>query len=154
MVQKLTLTGIILALAVVANAQSINLKGAVQDKESGKPVPKATLVLRSTADTTNSRSTLTDSSGKFSFDEVPKGKYQLRISSVGYEALQKSLTVVNSANLGTISINHSDKELEGVTIVAHIPPATQKGDTVEFNASQFKVNPDASAEDLAKKVPG
>ena len=45
-------------------------------------------------------------------------------------------------------------DLGDVTVIAKAPPARQKGDTTEFSASQFKVNPDATAEDLIKKLPG
>jgi hypothetical protein len=42
----------------------------------------------------------------------------------------------------------------GVTVTAITPPSQQKGDTTQYNASQFKVNPDATTEDLIKKMPG
>ena len=45
-------------------------------------------------------------------------------------------------------------QLGGVTVTSKTPPAQQKGDTIQFNASQFKVNPDATVEDLVKKMPG
>jgi hypothetical protein len=44
--------------------------------------------------------------------------------------------------------------LNEVTVVAKAPPVRQKVDTTEFSASQYKVNPDATAEDLIKKLPG
>ena len=42
--------------------------------------------------------------------------------------------------------------MEGVEI--KVQAVTIKGDTTEMNASSFKVNPDASAEDLVSKMPG
>ena len=41
-----------------------------------------------------------------------------------------------------------------VTVVTKTPPTQQNGDTIQYNASQFKVNPDATAEDMVKKLPG
>jgi hypothetical protein len=41
-----------------------------------------------------------------------------------------------------------------VTVTGKTPPTQQKGDTTQYNASQFKVNPDATTEDLIKKMPG
>src|SRR5205814_4036636 len=46
------------------------------------------------------------------------------------------------------------KQLGEVTVITKTPPTQQKGDTIQYNASQYKVNPDANAEDLIKKVPG
>ena len=42
----------------------------------------------------------------------------------------------------------------GVTVIAKTPPAQQKADTIQYNANAFKVNPDATTEDLIKKMPG
>ena len=44
--------------------------------------------------------------------------------------------------------------MSGVTVTSKTPPVQQKGDTTQFNASQFKVNPDATVEDLIKKCRG
>ncbi len=44
--------------------------------------------------------------------------------------------------------------MEGVKVISRTPPAQQKGDTLQINASQLKVNPDATVEDLVKKAPG
>ena len=56
--------------------------------------------------------------------------------------------------MGTLFIPKSIKQLGEVVVVSKIPPVQQKGDTLEYNASQFKVNPDATAEDMVKKLPG
>ncbi|MFM2285643.1 MAG: hypothetical protein RLZZ543_1140, partial [Bacteroidota bacterium] len=46
------------------------------------------------------------------------------------------------------------RNLKGVEIEGAQQRAVQKGDTTEMNADAFKVNPDATAEDLVKKMPG
>jgi hypothetical protein len=48
----------------------------------------------------------------------------------------------------------SSQDLATVVITSTIAPATQKADTLQINASQYKVNPDASTEDLVRKMPG
>lgn len=45
-------------------------------------------------------------------------------------------------------------DLTGVTVVSKAQPVKQKSDTTEYSASRFKVNPDATAEDIIKKLPG
>jgi len=64
------------------------------------------------------------------------------------------LITPNLLELGTIRFIKKGKELEGIVIVSQAPPVIQKGDTSQFSASQFKVNPDATTEDLIKKMPG
>src|SRR5439155_13366811 len=46
------------------------------------------------------------------------------------------------------------KVLNTVTINSIIPPVRQKADTLEYSANAYKVNPNANAEDLVKKMPG
>src|SRR5690606_10571821 len=44
--------------------------------------------------------------------------------------------------------------LRAVTIKEQLTRAEQIGDTMQFNAGAFKTNPDATAEDLLRKMPG
>src|SRR5690606_32778898 len=45
-------------------------------------------------------------------------------------------------------------QLQNVTVTEQQIRAQQSGDTTSFNAGAFKTNPDASAEDLLRKMPG
>ena len=56
-------------------------------------------------------------------------------------------------DLGTIEIALDSKVINEVVVVGQ-GTAVQKGDTTIMKAEAFKVNPDASAEDLVKKMPG
>jgi hypothetical protein len=98
---------------------------------------------------------ISDSKGRFQFSGLAPATYTATISSGGYDLVDK--TVVPTAatnNLGTILVPKKSKGLAGVTIVAKATPAQQKGDTVQYNASAFKVNGDANTQDLIKKMPG
>ena len=46
------------------------------------------------------------------------------------------------------------KLFKTVVVSGAAPPVKQKQDTLEYSANQFKVNPDATGEDLIKKMPG
>lgn len=52
----------------------------------------------------------------------------------------------------TVVLFRSDEAITAVEIKTRA--VEMKGDTTEINASNFKTNPDASAEDLVKKMPG
>lgn len=86
---KLLLSTFFLTLTIGATcfAQSV-LYGVVFDQEDGKPVSFAMVFLANT-----SIGTLTDESGKFSIS-VPKGRFELVISKLGYE---KAVRELNSA---------------------------------------------------------
>ena len=46
------------------------------------------------------------------------------------------------------------KVLDEVVVTNDAPPVTLVGDTVQYNAASFKVQPNANVEDLLKKMPG
>jgi hypothetical protein len=138
-----------------AQAQTFTIKGTLKDPETRASIQGATVLISSISDTTISYTTYTDTSGMFQFDEMGRDSFRLIMSSIGYETISRTFKVDSAnVNLGEISVPKTSKELAGVTVTAGTPPAQQRGDTVQFNASQFKVNPDATAEDLARKIPG
>ena len=59
-----------------------------------------------------------------------------------------------SNDLGILDVSKGAKTLATVVISGEAPPVKQKNDTLEYSANQYKVNPDATSEDLIKKMPG
>ena len=91
---------------------------------------------------------VTDKDGAFSLDYNP-GEV-LVFSLLGY--VQKEAVPGNGPL--HIVLMEENAELKEVVIKGQVPPAQQKGDTLQYNADAYKVNPDASGEDLVKKMPG
>jgi hypothetical protein len=142
-----------------------SISGTVRDQQAASVLKGASVRLNSITDGGFSRSLLSDSMGRFVFQDLPADSFQLAISFVGFQEvirgirLDSSSVSLDSAGEGMVDVtialaSSSSKDLATVVITARVPPARQKGDTLEINASQFKVNPDATAEDLARKVPG
>jgi hypothetical protein len=115
----------------------------------------ATVRMFNLSDSTKRRTTQTDEKGFFSFTGLQKGNYNLTISYIGHLPKTISRLPVGDSliNLGKLSLQKKPTQGDVVTVVGQ-PPVTQKGDTIQYNASQFKVNPDATVEDLIKKMPG
>ena len=145
-------------LMIISGAiQAQTVKGKLVDGTDGKPLVGATVELRQVKDSTQKINVVTDSKGDFNFSNVSKDSFSLRVSYIGYENYRQFIALSDSIpnlDLGQLNIPKSSKELGGVTVVAKPPPATQKGDTTQYSAGQFKTNPDASVEDLVKKMPG
>ncbi|MEP7278560.1 MAG: outer membrane beta-barrel protein [Bacteroidota bacterium] len=132
------------------------ISGTLQDKTDKAPLRGATLNLSPKKNPSQKLDAISDNKGHFSFTGIPPDTFMLSITYVGYEFVDRQVnpSANSEHNLGVIFIPKTSQELEGVTIIAKTPPAQQKGDTVQFNASAFKVNPDATTEDLIKKMPG
>ncbi|GAB3006914.1 TonB-dependent receptor [Niabella terrae] len=144
-----------LAGSLVTRAQSI--KGTLMDPVEGVVVKDATVQLAAAADSNIVASTISDASGSFLFRSLPLGNYILKASSVGFEPLALPVSLTDSLpdlDLDDVYIPKKTTTLEGVVIVASAPAVSQKGDTSQFSASHFKTNPDATVEDLIKKMPG
>ncbi|HMK05333.1 MAG TPA: TonB-dependent receptor [Ferruginibacter sp.] len=141
--------------AVIAKSQNISLRGVLTDKGDNSPISGATINLSSQRDSTQVKQVITNNTGNFAFTELNPGTYTIRISSSGFEKIEQRINLqASNATPIPFSIAKLATELSGVTVVAKAAPVRQKGDTTEFSASQFKVNPDATAEDMIKKLPG
>ncbi|MFM2267992.1 MAG: hypothetical protein RL757_1433 [Bacteroidota bacterium] len=96
----------------------------------------------------------TNSKGVFRF-ETTMQPITLRLTYVGMETYEAALTpplTGNEIKVGVIRLR--SVELEGVTVKADKIPIKINKDTIEFNATAFKTEPNAAAEDLVKKLPG
>ena len=139
--------------AISAQAQS--LKGKLADPVDNKPLAGATLKLTGLKDSTLKHNTISDSKGDFEFKNLEIDSFLLQISFIGYENFKQVVSVKDTVNdLGLVLVPKTVKQMGEIVVVAKTPPTQQKGDTTQFNASQFKVNPDATTEDLIKKMPG
>jgi hypothetical protein len=148
---RLALIAMFFFFSFFTKAQNITISGKLQDDETKKAVQGATIVLKSAKDTNFVQTTFSDSAGRFRFTDLSRDSFLISFSSVGYLNLSRRIQIDNMdstiKDLGIILFSKSAKELAGVTVVGRTPPAQQKGDTLQFNASEFKVNPDASARD-------
>lgn len=139
----------------VSAIEAQSVKGVLQDASDKTPVQNATIKLNSADSSLKNFTTVSNNKGIFTFNEVPAGNYKLTITSIGYETISKIITTGNgTADLGIIKTSKSAKTLQTVIIDATPPPVKQNNDTLDYAASQFKVNPDATSEDLIKKMPG
>jgi hypothetical protein len=136
-------------------AQTGSIKGVIVDNADNRLIQDATVSLLLQADSSEVSTVLTDSAGNFAFNNLAADSFIVKVSTVGYQEYVSFITINNAErDLGEFKLLKQGKDLAVVTIVSKAPPVVQKGDTSQFSASQFKVNPDATTEDLIKKMPG
>ncbi|MEH0156948.1 TonB-dependent receptor [Limibacter armeniacum] len=136
-------------------AQEASLKGKLQDKSDNTPLIGANLILTSLQDTTKKLGTVANSNGEFRFNKLQSQAYRLQVRYVGYKSFEQEVKLSGGVtDLGVIAMSLDKKMLNEVLVEEKVAPAIVKGDTVQYNANAFKTNPDATTEDLLKKMPG
>lgn len=70
--------------AAVADSDFGNITGKVVSDSTSSPVSYASVALLNATDSSLITGMITDDQGKFSFDNIPYGKYNLRVTFVGY----------------------------------------------------------------------
>ena len=145
-------------LSSVALAQrNGTVKGIAYDTISKQPVAAATVSVLDRKDSSLVSFTMTGNDGRFEVKGLSDGDYRLLITHVNYHNSNKYFTIKESnrnMDLGNLAISDKAKVLEEVVLAAEAPPVTLINDTIQYNASSFKVQPNASVEDLLKKLPG
>ncbi|MBI3511446.1 MAG: TonB-dependent receptor [Bacteroidetes bacterium] len=136
-------------------AQTHVVKGVVTDSTGNKKIFGATVILFHPHDSLAVAGAMTDSLGKFSIGGLADGPYRVKILAPGYSPGRK-FAMVQSADidLGNIFLKNDGVILDETQIKEIQTRVTQSGDTTMFNASAYKTNPDATAEDLLNKMPG
>lgn len=136
-------------------AQSNTIKALLIDDTDKKPVKGATVSLLLRKDSSTVQNTVSDSSGAFQFSNLSIDSFIIQVKGLNYQEYLSFLFLKEGENdMGAFSLTRKGKDLDNVTVVAKTPPVSQKADTIQYSASQYKVNPDANAEDLIKKMPG
>lgn len=155
--KKLILFVFILSSAFAVNAQVNGIvKGKLVDTTAKQSLSEATVSVMLVKDSSLVSFTLSDKKGVFEIPNLEVGNYLLIISYTGYENFTKQFSISaekKTADIGDIILNKEYKTLTGV-VVTDAAPVKVSGDTVSFRADAFKTKPNATTEDLLKKLPG
>jgi hypothetical protein len=131
------------------------LKGILVDTTAKQSLKDASISLLNKEDSTVESFSIAKADGSFEVKGFSFGDYIVQISFNGYKTVFKKVTFSksnSSIDLGKVYLKFGGDDLAGVTVKAS--PVQIKGDTTEFNAGSFKTKPNATAEDLLKKLPG
>ncbi|WP_052080606.1 TonB-dependent receptor [Porphyromonas macacae] len=95
---------------------TVTLNGRIQDKD-GDPVLSATVVLESVT-TSQKYGTITDASGIFEIDKIPKGNYVLSLRCIGYVSKSQKLKMETNRSLSPITMEEDVRILSEVVVVS------------------------------------
>lgn len=130
------------------------IKGILEDT-LGNPLIYSTILLLE-MDSTMVDFTRSEMDGSFKFDNVPTGNHLVKSTYVGYLPLTVNASSPDGENLdlGILKMAEIAEELMEVVIKAAKAPMKMRGDTIEYDASTFKVPEGSSVEDLLRRLPG
>lgn len=149
--------GLFLLFSTFAVAQNkFTIKGKVVDKTTQTPLESATFYMTKVKDSTVINYSITDENGVFEVEQKALNEpFILRVSYTGFKPFSRKMNTLSSnLDLGTLQLEDDVEMLNTIDLKGEIPPIVIKKDTLEFNASSFKVRPDANVEALLKELPG
>lgn len=156
---KKTLLTIIATLlfSYVAFSQTNSVKGIIADNSSNVKLQNATISILNAKDSTLYKFTRANQEGNFNFNQLKNGNFILLVTYPEYADFVNifSLDSANKAiDFKAIDMKTKAKLLNEVIIKGQAAAIKIKGDTTEFNAAAYKIQPNDRVEDLLKKFPG
>lgn len=151
----LLVAGLLFSLFV--KAQTASVKGIIRDTSSKENLYNTTISLLRSKDSILVKFTRSDAKGNFELKGLDTGKYVLLITYPLYADYVDKLNIRDASadvDLGTIPVILKANLLKDVIVRQTISAIKVKGDTTEYTADSFKVQANASVEDLLKKLPG
>jgi hypothetical protein len=139
-----------------------SIKGKVKDSTYNFMLTSATVAVYRDSDSSLLQYTLPNNFGEFTVSRLlVNTPLRLIITHIGYKDFVKKFTIPVDAKelsmgmlyLYQLARDSSGDMLEKVVVTA-IAPMRMKGDTLEFNADAFKMDPNATTEDLMRRLPG
>ena len=146
-----------LSLFTLSYSQNlVSIKGKIIDKETSIPLESATIYLKSLSTDAVLDYTISDRNGNFEINtKRNENPVVFKISYIGYLDYSENFETINEdKDFGFIRLSENISTLNEIVVKSEAPPITIKNDTLEFNASSFKVRPDANVEALLKQLPG
>lgn len=149
----LTLLSVMFAWSVMAQRGTV--KATVWDEEAQAGVPGAVVEVYPQSKPDQKKYYTSGFGGVLSLSGLAYGDYTLSVSFLGYENTTVDFKLDAAVkNLGRIGMHSSATQIETVVKEVQSMRASQKGDTLSYNAGAFKVAADADVEGLLKKMPG
>lgn len=137
--------------------KSISGKIITQEDNTPNPLPFASVQLLLKTDSTFVKGTTSNDDGIFIFNNLKENDYLILITSIGYQNLYLESKITSKRtqfDLGEIVMAENTIALAEASVVAQRREMTVKNDTVEYDATAYRLRENAVVEDLLKRLPG
>lgn len=136
--------------------QRLTISGQLLDADEKEPIIQATVQLFTANDSTFVGGTVSDNKGNFSIEAPSNGTYRLKISSIGYQTIEREVTLRRDQNqeLGNLRMSPESVMLKETIVTAQAPQVVVKKDTLVYNPDAFRTPEGSAIEELIKRMPG
>ena len=136
--------------------EGLTVSGNVHDAELKEPMVQATVQLFRKRDSTFVGGTVTDLRGNFSVEAPANGVYKLRVSTVGYQTIEREVTLRRnqSQDMGMLLMSPESVMLQEAVVTGRAAQVIVKKDTLVYNPEAYRTPEGSPIEELIKRIPG
>ncbi len=138
---------------LLLSATTYVVQGKVVSKQSGEAIEMVTVRVMTT-DSVLVSGAQTNENGSFIVENIPAGRYNLIVSSIGFREQILPISVENNLRVKPIRLEETVQRLGEVQVQGKAAELTVKGDTIEYNTSAYQTQQTDMVEDLLKKMSG
>ena len=135
-------------------APEFDVSGTVVDT-AGVGLANAMVVALSREDSVLVKYSLTNGDGHFSIANLPAAEYILQVTLLGYQAVRRDFDVAGADfDAGQVTMEVLAVEVEELVVSIEHVPFINRRDTLSYNVAAFQTPPNATVEDLLRRLPG
>ena len=153
---KKLLFSIIGITLLFTNLQAQSVKVIVRDSTDNILLKNASISVLRAKDSILVKFTRSNELGEFNITNLPANKYLMLVTFPDYADYVENFTLTDNQirNIGNVNLLLKTRLLQEVIFKGDAVQVRVKGDTTEFDANTFKVQPNAKVEDLLRQLPG
>lgn len=136
--------------------QRLTISGQVIDSDLKEPMVQATIQLFTASDSTFVGGTVTNEKGTFYVDAPSSGTYKIKISSLGYQSIEREVTLRRNEHqdMGLLLMSAESIVLKETIVTGRAAQVIVRKDTIVYNPEAFRTPEGSPIEELIKRIPG
>ena len=134
----------------------LTISGQLLDADQKEPMAQATIQLFQTTDSTFVGGTISNNRGYFDIEAPSNGTYRLKITSVGYQPIEREVTLRHNQNqdLGNLLMSPESFMLQEAVVTGRAAQVVARKDTLIYNPEAYRTPEGSAIEELIKRMPG
>ena len=136
--------------------QRLTISGQLLDADLKEPMVQATIQLFTVTDSTFVGGAVSNERGNFIVQAPTAGTFRLRISTVGYQTIDREVTLRRneSLDLGNVMMETESIMLQEAVVTGRAAQVIVRKDTIMYNPEAFRTPEGSAIEELIKRIPG